>query len=198
VTDDYFDEQMVSRERLLFTVATRRQLERWEPYVAEHARRLLAERQLDALDTWSAQIEHHFALIAARNLMRALELDPPSAVPVDSTLRAEVIEGRDLHEHWPENLPIFNVQPRVATPGYRSGKDFAARNPDKTPFWWLRFSHAKGALLTPNVPAPQLHELLDAVEEDVLTTQPWLGEYVPPRAPSAWIQDNGEWWPKPH
>jgi len=30
VTDDYFDERTVNRQRLLFTIATRRQLERWD------------------------------------------------------------------------------------------------------------------------------------------------------------------------
>src|SRR5206468_12653296 len=113
--------------------ATRRQLERWEPIVAAFVREGLAGRQLEGAAVWSAAIEHHFALVAARNLLRALELPPASGVSVDPTMRAELTEGRDLHEHWPENMPVFNVTPRVAQPQYRSGKDFAARNPAEGP-----------------------------------------------------------------
>jgi hypothetical protein len=110
VADDYFDETMVNRQRLLWAVATRRQLERWEPLVASVVRPdpLVPE----CVTVWSAEMEHHFALIAARNLIRAMELPPPMAVQVDDTLRAELIEGRDLHEHWVENMPIFNLTPR--------------------------------------------------------------------------------------
>ena len=130
VTRNYFDDVMINRQRLLFAIATRRQLDRWEPIVAAHVRRLMGDRQLDDPDIWAAEIEHHFLLIAARNLLRALELPPSTNVTVDQTLRAELIEGRDLHEHWTENLPIFNVRPRPAQPPRRSGRDFAARNPD--------------------------------------------------------------------
>lgn len=65
---------------------------------------------------WAAAIEHHFALVAARHLFHALDLPPPATIPVDPTLRAELIECRDLHEHWRENLPIFMVTPRLDVP----------------------------------------------------------------------------------
>lgn len=63
-----------------------------------------------------AEFEHHFALVAARNLVKALELAPASRIVIDPTLRAELIEGRDLLEHWTENMPLFNVTPRPAEP----------------------------------------------------------------------------------
>jgi hypothetical protein len=196
VTNDYFDERMVNRQRLLWAIATRRQLERWEPLVASHLRAVLADRESDGAEVWSGEIEHHFALVAARNLVRALELAPATNVPIDPTLRAELIEGRDLHEHWPENMPVFNVTPRPAQPRHRSGKDFAARNPKRGPYWWLGWNNKTGAVLLPNVSAPALHELLNAVETEVLTNDDSLRRFVPPRAPSPWIHENGEWWPK--
>jgi hypothetical protein len=52
MTHDYFDELMVNRSRLLWTVATRRQLERWEPFVAAHVLRGMADQQLDSTDIW--------------------------------------------------------------------------------------------------------------------------------------------------
>jgi hypothetical protein len=144
-----------------------------------------------------AQAEHHLALVSARNLVHALELAPRSRVKVDDTLRAEIIEGRDLSEHWRENMPVFNVTPRLATPRYRSGKDFAARNPKRGPYWWLGWSNKTGAQLLPNVSAPKLHELLDAVEAEVLADDAALARFLPPRKPSPWLHENGEWWPKP-
>jgi hypothetical protein len=144
---------------------------------------------------WSGQIEHHFALVAAGNLLDALDLPPTSGVPIDSTLRAELTDGRNLLEHWAEHLPVFYVSLRSEEPKL-SGKSFAARNPESSPFWWLRWNPKAGALLMPQVSAPQLHELLDAVEADVLANDPALADYVQPRAPSPWVHVNGEWWPK--
>lgn len=195
MTHGYFDPPMLNRQRLLWTIATRRQLERWEPTVAEFVRRLMLDRQLDAPDIWSAAIEHHFTLVAARNLFRALDLAPASNVPVDPTLRAELTEGRNLHEHWPENMPLFNA-PTAAQQHHRSGKTFAARNPNHSPYRWLRFSHPTGAQLLPNVSAPALHQLLDAVQAEVINNDPTLSAFVPPRAASPWLHQDGEWWPK--
>jgi len=195
-TSDYFSPAMVNRERLVWTVATRRQLGRWEPLVAASVLRGFEDRQLDDADIWAAQIEHHFALIAARHLLQALELDPPTNVAVDPTLRAELKEGRDLHEHWLENVPVFNVSPRVKQPPRSSGRSFAARNPDRAPYWWLGWSNKTGPTLLPNVSAPAVHGLLDAVEAEVLADDSALSPFVPPRAPSPWLHQDGEWWPK--
>jgi hypothetical protein len=49
--------------------------------------------------------------LAARNLLLALDLSPDASAPVDPTIRAELIEGRDLHEHWADNMPVFMVMP---------------------------------------------------------------------------------------
>jgi hypothetical protein len=189
---------MLNRQRLLWAIATRHQLERWESLVAADVRAGFAAPggALEGRDIWLAQIEHHFALIGARHLLHALELEPPSGVAVDTTMRAELIEGRDLHEHWRENLPVFNVWPR-GEPQRRSGREFAARNPSHGPFDWLSWSNKTGARLLPNVTAPALHQLLDDVEREVLTEDPSLSRFVPARAASPWLYQDGEWWPKP-
>jgi hypothetical protein len=187
MTSDYFDGTMVNRQRLLWTVATRRQLERWERIVADVVLESLADRQADGADVWSAEIERHFALVAARNLLRALELDPPSKVAITPTVRDELREGRDLHEHWPDNLPVFNVRPRVAQPPCPSGQAFAARNPDGSPYGRLEWGNKTGARLLPNVSASTLHRVLDEVEAEVLADDASLAEYVPARAPSPWL-----------
>lgn len=196
VGKNYFGDIMVNRQRLLWAIATRRQLERWEPLVVSYWVANMAKAEPGEANIWSAQIERHFALVAARNLVRALELEPAASVPVNPTLRAELIEGRDLHEHWPENMPLFNVRPPPAQPTHRSGKDFAARNPERGPYWWLAWNDKTGALLLPHVSAPELHQLLDAVEAEVISNDDSLRRFVPPRAPSPWLHENGEWWPK--
>jgi hypothetical protein len=93
-------------------------------------------------------------------------------------------------------MPVFNVWPRVTKPRHPSGKDFAARNPRHGPYSWLGFTNKAGAQLLPHVSAPALHELLDAVEAEVLDGNDALRLFVPPRAPSPWLLVNGEWWPK--
>jgi hypothetical protein len=198
VGDVYFDDLMINRQRLLWAIATRQQLDRWEPFVADAVRGDFERprRQLHATEIWQAEIEHHFALVAARNLFHALDLPSASTVSVDSTLRSELIEGRDLHEHWTENLPVFNVRPRRHEPKYPSGKQFAERNPDAGPYDWLAWSNKTGALLLPNVSAPALHQLLDAVVAEVIAKDDALSRFVPPRVPSPWHHENGEWWPQ--
>jgi hypothetical protein len=193
--DNYFDDMMVSRQRLLWTIATRRQLERWEALVADQLREQFASKPF--ADVWAGEIEHHFALVAARNLLHALDLPPVSGVSIDPIMRAELKEGRDLHEHWTENMPVFNVTPRPRQPRHRSGRDFASRNTKSGPYFWPRWGNETGAQLLPHVSAPALHELLDEVEAEVLSSRPELARFVPQRAPSPWVYMDGEWWPKP-
>jgi hypothetical protein len=192
----YFDEPMLSRQRLLWAIATRRQLERWEALLAAEIRDGFARRKTPVADIWASSMEHHFALVAAKHLIRALELPPAATITVDPTLRSELIEGRDLHEHWDENMPVFNVTPRVAQPRYPTGKSFAARNPDGSPYSWFSFDSKKGPLLLPNVSAFDVHELLDEVERVVMASNSSLANFVPPRASSPWKFHDGNWWPK--
>jgi hypothetical protein len=198
---DYFDRAMVNRQRLIWTIATRRQLERWEPHVAAHVRASLARppEAITGAEIWAAATEHHFTLVAARHLVTALDLEPPSMVALDPTIRSELIEGRNLHEHWwPDNMKLFNTrQQHTKQPARTSGRNFAARNPRSTPYWWLDWSPLTGAELLPNVAAPAVHELLDAAEAEVLASDADLSRFVPPREPSPWLHENGEWWPKP-
>jgi hypothetical protein len=196
MTSDYFDGTMVNRQRLVWTVATRRQLERWEPLVAAAVLASFEDRKLAGADVWSAEIEHHFALVAAGHLLWALELDPPSKVAIPPTVRDELREGRDLHEHWPDNLSVFNVRPRVEQPPRRTGRAFAARNPDRSPYAPREWNNKTGARLLPNVSASTLRRVLDDVEAEVLADDATLAVYVPPRAPSPWLYKDGEWWPK--
>lgn len=193
---DYFSDVSLNRQLLLWAVAARRQLERWEPLVAAHVRANLGGGpRLPDAEIWQAQIEHHFALVAARNLLHAIDLANDYRIPLQPILRQELIDGRDLLEHWKENLPIFNTTPRPAEPKYPSGKRFAARHPRRTPYYWLSWTNTRGAMLLPDAAAPDLHELIDRVEATVLGKDPQLARFVPPRPESPWTESEGEWWP---
>jgi len=191
---DYFDPAGSAHAALLWAVATRVQLGRWESLSADHLRKDVYNIPLPMPSYWQGHYERHFCLIAARNLIGALDLlDPPLAV--NKVLRDEITEARDLNEHWKDNMPVFNVHPRPSQPKRPSGKSFAARNPVRSPYCWWEWNNKDGPLLTPNVPAAALHELLDQVQDRVLADHPDLADFVPPPRPSPWLRDHGEWWP---
>jgi hypothetical protein len=148
-------------------------------------------------DYWQGELERHMLLIAARNLVKAIELlDCPPVV--DPVVRAELIETRDLLEHWTENMPVFNVTPRPRQPGYRSGKDFAGRNAEHGPYCWWSWNALRGPLVTPNVSGEQLRLFVDDTVEAALTVRPDMAEYVLPSPPSCFRKPKAPddwWWP---
>ena len=79
ITSDYFNAGMRNRERLRWTLATRRQLERWEPLVAAFLLAKWARQTSDDPSLWAAEAEHHFALVAAHHLFQALDLERQAA-----------------------------------------------------------------------------------------------------------------------
>ncbi len=194
---NYFDPRGSARTVLLWAVATRVQLGRWEVLSAEHLRQTLYKIPLPKPYYWQGQYERHFCLIAARNFLGALDLlDPP--VAVDQVLRDEITETRGLNEHWKENMPVFMVRPRPRQPPNNSGRSFAARNPALTPYCWWAWNSKDGPLLTPNVPATAVHELLARVQAQVVADQPDLAEFIPSTSPQldGWVKElDGGWWP---
>jgi len=190
---DYFDPPVSAHAVLLWAVATRAQLGRWESLSADRLAQEVYKIPFPEAGYWQGHYEWHFCLIAARNLLGALDLlDPPLAV--DQVLRDEITETRGLNEHWKENMPVFNVRSR---PGklHKTGQSFAARNPAAGPYCWWAWNGKDGPLLTPHVPATAVHELIDRAEARVLGDHPDLEGFVPPRGPSPWLHDRGEWWP---
>lgn len=208
--DPYFD-ALPERQALLWAAAVRRQLGRWEPLVAKHLLTTLEPSMIPAPpvattmggdEIWQGDVERHFLLIAANNLLKSIPLmeQPPA---VDPILQAEIQETRHMVEHWDENMPVFNVTPRPAQPRRSAGKSFAARNPQRGPYCWWSWNSARGPLVTPNIAASQLHDLVDATIEAAVAARPEMSEliadFVPPAAPIPWIErtaEADEWWPK--
>ena len=178
----------------LWAIATRRQLERWEPYLARNVAELHARRQLPGIDVWAAQIEHHLLLVAARNMLGALDVEPKSSVQIDGDVRTDLIGGRGIVEHWRENWHAFTSHPRPE-PSHRGAREWAERNPRGGPFNWLDWTSTEGARVLPSVSADALHGIVDAVEAEAVAARPNLAEYIPPRAPSPWRREHGEWLP---
>jgi hypothetical protein len=115
--------------------------------------------------------------VAARNLIHAIDLSA-GTVEIDATIRSELIECRDLNEHWRDNLPVFLVTPRQAEPPYPSGKRFAERNPGRDPYWWLSWTNHDGPKVLPNVPASAVHDLVNRVVTAVLAKDPALARFI--------------------
>ena len=195
MNDETFDRRGIDRQLLIWALATRRQLERWEPLVAANLRAQSSGPPFSDVLIWQAATEHHFLLIAARRLITAIEMS--KGIPIDRTIREELKEGRDLHEHWKDNAPVFMVTPRRAEPPRKSGKSFAARNPKRGPYWWLGWNNQDGPMILPNVPAHAVHELVDRVEAAVIKREPSFARFPTPQ-PSPWLGEQyGKdlWWP---
>ncbi len=175
------------------------QLDRWESLVARNLwLHLHRNAQLPDPLIWQAERDHHFALVACCNLLRAFALaDDP--VDVDPVVRTGVIAGGELHEHWDENMPVFNVRPS-GTPPRKSGDNFAVSNPDRSPYSCLAWKSNAGPMLLPLVAAPQVHALLDACETWETVRIPSLTKVALLRPASPWtseIPPPHNWWPRP-
>lgn len=188
---EYFDSRAVRRQLLLWCVATRGPLEQWEHLVARSvALRLFNKdaRRLEGAAIWQMEISRHFALVAARNLLRALDLNG-SPLAADSDVGDEVEDLRNLVEHWDENMPVFNVRPREEEPPRRAGKRFTERHPNRSPYDFWSWKGRGGAMLSPTLSSLDLHGFLDQVEQAVLDQSPDMARFVPERQPSPWVED---------
>lgn len=205
--DPYFNN---SNERpvTFWASAVRSQLGRWDPLVAKHTKMVL-ERNLaspPAVPTvmepdeyWRGEMERHFLLIAIGHLLQAIDLmdNPPRVEPI---VRSEVKEARDLNEHWVENMPVFMVTPRQRGPGYRSGKDFANRNPQAGPYNWWSWNGQDGPMVTPHVSEVQVRSLVDAALAATSGGPNDMTAYIVEAPPMRWIEPKSAddwWWPDP-
>jgi len=205
--DPYFD-MMTERQPLIWATALRRQLERWEPLVALHtlaglqkSQKPVPEHQVcpSLLEIWEGESEHHFLLMAAGQLLKALAmLDNPPII--EDIVALELRESRDLNEHWEDNMPVFNVSPtRPTDPPRSSGKRFATRNPKNGPYCWWAWDGNQGPLVTPNVTATQVHELVDVAIAACNAARPEDPIEFPDAKPRPWYIPTKEgelWWPK--
>lgn len=125
-------------------------------------------------------------------------LDNPPVI--DEVVGAELREARDLNEHWEDNMPVFNVGPtRPKEPARSSGKRFADRNPRRGPYCWWAWDGIRGPLVTPNVTASQLHELVEVAIAACNAARHDDPVEIPDAAPRPWYVPTKEgdlWWPK--
>jgi hypothetical protein len=182
---------MWERQVLLWAGAVRQLLASWEPMVAKFLQIGLDKQMTPPPLTWTTmapgemwlgETQRHQLLIAANNLLKAIKLmdHPPK---VDLAVSKELTEVRDLNEHWVENMPIFNVRPRPRDPGYPSGKEFAKRYARHDPYCWWAWDGERGPLVSPNVSATQMHELVDAAVAAVVADRPDLVGSIEEAAP---------------
>lgn len=188
----YFDESMQYRMLLQFSIAVRRQLDRWEALVSESINHAMRNEENPGRLIWDTEIEHRLLLSSCGQLLKSLDMSDLE-VEVDPVMRAELKEVPDLLEHWENNMQIFNVNPRPEIPRFRSGKSFLARNPDRSPYSALRWKmHIHGndseltVYVTVNVSRDQVLALVQDVQRAVLEASPGLARFVP----EEWLSDD--------
>lgn len=198
--EDYFEGIGGLRQMVLWTVATRQALERWESSVASAIHfELYEQHKPPGRLVWLAEIDRHFTFVAAHNLIRAVRLIGLE-VKVDEDLEAAVTQHRHLLEHWDENMPVFNVEPREVEPRYRSGKEYALANPSTTPYGSIRWNSSDGPTLGSDITAAHLHAFLDDAQARAVVQHPGLEDYIPERRRSPWLGEeagSGRWFPRP-
>jgi hypothetical protein len=194
----YLDQREFRNTALRWAVATRTQLDRWEPLVAWYLREnMYGDDPHTGLLVWRARNEHHLALVAAAHLVKTVGHLAPPFQGLRQVVRDEITESRDLLEHWQENQPILNARPREAEPPKPSGKRYVTRNPKQSPYWSTAWDSKHGAMLSPHVPASEVRSLAQRVEAYAVQQDPALEQYVPEQVPlTLWVYDRG-WWPLP-
>jgi hypothetical protein len=191
------DDGMQNRQVMLWLLATRRQVRRWEVVLAAEVRAQLSGNQAAGGTVWTAQIERHLAFVAANNLLRALDNADDRFLTIPEDLATDVRTNRDLQEHWDEQWPAFY---NATSPGplRRSGKVFAERHPGATAYSFLHWNSKAGPQLGRGVSVTELYAFLDALENEVLTAAPELADFIVEVEPSPWLGSaNGDepWWP---
>jgi len=94
-------------------------------------------------------------------------------------------------------MPVFNVGPsRPKAPPRPSGKRFATRNPRHGPYCWWAWDGNRGPLVTPNVTATQVNELVEVVIAACNAARPDDPIEIPDATPRPWYipTKKGEWW----
>lgn len=193
------DDGMQDRQVYLWLLATRRQMRRWEISLARNVRSDLYREAIEPGEIWNAQIERHFALVAAHHLLLAVDNADERYTAVPQPLAEEIRNQRHLHEHWDEQMPSFY---NIAQPGplKRGGKIFAERHPGGDPYWFLRWGNKKGPELGHGIVVSELYEYLDRLEKEVLAASPALSRFVIEPEPAPWLGSDSPdepWWPRP-
>ena len=203
MTDDHFGDFGKFREVAVWSAASQIQIERWEPLVAqriayEFTKNDPARAQPLPSDlAWRAEMERHFLLVAAAHLITALKF-ASFRVQMPALLAAELGAGRDLVEHWKENMPVFNSYPRTKVPPRESGKAFAASNPHSGPYGSEEWDNQVGPKILPKVPAAELQAVVERVKKQALMDRPSLTDFFHDWEPTPWIggsDPSNRWFP---
>jgi hypothetical protein len=181
---------------LRWCLATRRQLDRWEELLAQMMLISVRNEKPPGALVWEVRMEHHFALVAADNLRRALNRVQQTGFLKDLHQDIELL--RHLHEHWDAQEDVFA---NAANPGPVLNKTAAAfheRHPGRSPYGFFNFKGKTGPQLGPAVNAWELRSALDRIEERAIEVSPDLAPFLTPRPPSPWVCDDYDnWWPNP-
>lgn len=193
------DDDMQNRQLLLWLVAARQQLRRWEATLADVLRDELHNRRAPGHSIWQSEVDKHLALVALNNVLRAIDNADGRYTSMDEEIARDIRNQRDLHEHWNEQMPAFYYVPSSPEVLHRGGVTFAQRHPGRRPFGGLSWNSRAGPELGPGILASAVHSYLDLVQSEVLRSAPSLEAYVQPPLPSPWLGEEyseDRWWPR--
>jgi len=131
------DDTMQNRQMMLWIRGTLRQVRRWEIALAVNIRAQLANQSPEPHEIWDAQIERHLALVAANNLLRAIDNADGRFTTMPGDMARDIRNQRDLQEHWDEQWPAFYNSTKPG-PLKRGGTVFAASYPGSSPYSFPR------------------------------------------------------------
>ncbi len=174
----FFKEASAARQALLWSIATRRQLDRWADVVDQIVESMQLGEDIDGRLVWKAEAERHLALVAAGNVATALKLPTNTATPTDADLIPTLEALRNVSEHWDQQMPYFNVQPHEGE-AHLSGRVLVGQDPQRTPF--AQFArYGSDDLLWADVPASRVRAMLDDIERQIIEQHPTLADYLSP------------------
>lgn len=193
---EYWTPSARQREVAYWAQSAQVQLDKWEALAAQDMRDEFYSDIEDDSKAWRVPMEEHFALIAAAQLICAMQF-ASCPVHIDETVRVEIPAGRDMREHWSDNMPFFNQKHRPGEPKRKSGQEFAKRNPKASPYWSARWDNGVGLKLLPNVPVGDVRRLIVAAKRWIEEVQPMLTRFFTEPEPSPWTGGDGpdRWWP---
>jgi hypothetical protein len=176
-------------------LATGWQLDRWEELLAQFGMLLQRNEKPPGALVWELRMEHHFALVAADNLRRALNRVQQTGFLKD--LHRDI----ELLRHLPStgtttrtSSPTPPTRGRSTRPAPPSTTGIQVGRPSGSSTSTARRGPRSAPVSSPGSFGPPL----TTSRPKAIKTWPALVRFLTPRPPAPWVKDDYDnWWPNP-